>query len=188
MNFNYIGYVDAWYNIFYLQSYQHSWFIQFSRGCNAKFPVRFKKWWTFVGLLKSIIPPKIQEKFNFYTSKTSTQYITQPRLLTFYARLRILWILSWNFIKKQEQPLSFLLSLSREFNIKVGQIQSRVRVSTKDFTNNFKTSIIKFKRFDKFFTRLAQAEFLTLKNKCQASLATAIDLEQYQQGLIQTLK
>ena len=35
---------------------------------------------------------------------------------------------------------------------------------------------------------LTQAEFLTLKNKCQASLAAAIDLEQYRQGLIRTLK
>ena len=33
-----------------------------------------------------------------------------------------------------------------------------------------------------------QKEFLTLKNKCQASLAAAIDLEQYRQGLIRTLK
>ena len=33
-----------------------------------------------------------------------------------------------------------------------------------------------------------QSEFLTLKSKCQALLATAIDLEQYRQGLIQVLK
>ena len=33
-----------------------------------------------------------------------------------------------------------------------------------------------------------QEEFLTLKRKCQASLAAATDLEQYRQGLIQTLK
>lgn len=61
-------------------------------------------------------------------------------------------------------------------------------MSTKHFTNNFKTTIIKFKRFNKFFTRPTQAKFQTLKNKCQTSLATATDLEQYRQGLIQTLK
>ena len=33
-----------------------------------------------------------------------------------------------------------------------------------------------------------QEEFLTLKSKCQASLAVATDSEQYRQGLIQTLK
>ena len=33
-----------------------------------------------------------------------------------------------------------------------------------------------------------QAKFLTLKSKYQASLAAATDLEQYRQGLIQTLK
>ena len=38
MSYNYIDYMDAWYNMFYLQSYQHSWFIQFSRNCNTKFP------------------------------------------------------------------------------------------------------------------------------------------------------
>ena len=33
-----------------------------------------------------------------------------------------------------------------------------------------------------------QEEFLTLKSKCQASLAAATNLEQYRQWLIQTLK
>ena len=33
-----------------------------------------------------------------------------------------------------------------------------------------------------------QEEFLTLKSKCQASLATTTNLEQYRQWLIQTLK
>ena len=33
-----------------------------------------------------------------------------------------------------------------------------------------------------------QEEFLTLKSKCQASLVVTIDLKQYHQGLIQTLK
>ncbi|KAJ9672781.1 hypothetical protein PVL29_026132 [Vitis rotundifolia] len=115
---NFIDYMDAWYNMFYLQSYQHSWFIQFSRNCNTQFPAWFQKWWTFFGLLDSIFPPDIQEKFEFYKKKTSSQPITQPRLLTFCSRLRIPWILTWNFIKKQEQPHPFPLSLSREFNIK----------------------------------------------------------------------
>ena len=44
MSYNYMDYMDAWYNMFYLQSYQHSWFIQFSRNCNTKFPAWFKKW------------------------------------------------------------------------------------------------------------------------------------------------
>ena len=34
----------------------------------------------------------------------------------------------------------------------------------------------------------AQVEFLTLKSKCQASLAATLDVEQYKQGLIQFLK
>ena len=118
ISYNYIDYMDAWYNMFYLLSYQHSWFIQFSRNCNTKFPAWFKKWWTFFSLLDSIFPLETQEKFNFYKKKASSQSITQPRLLTFCSRLRIPWILTWNIIKKQEQPLSFPLSLSREFNIK----------------------------------------------------------------------
>ena len=64
-----------------------------------------------------IFPPKIQEKINFYKSKTLSQSITKPRLLTLCSRLRIRWILPWNIIKKQEQPPHFSLSLSREFNI-----------------------------------------------------------------------
>ena len=58
---------------------------------------------------------------------------------------------------------------------------------TKDFANNFKTRIIKFK-LTSYSQGSTKEEFLTLKSKCQASLATATDLEQYHQGLIQTLK
>ena len=60
MSYSYIDYMDVWYNMFYLQSYQNSWFIQFSRNCNTKFSLWFKKWWTFFGLIDSIFPPKIQ--------------------------------------------------------------------------------------------------------------------------------
>ena len=74
MSYNYMDYMDAWYNMFYLQSCQHSWFIQFSRNRNTKFPTWFKKWWTFFGLIDSIFPPKIQEKF------TSTRARLHPNL------------------------------------------------------------------------------------------------------------
>ena len=74
---DYMDYMDAWYNMLYLQSYQHSWFIQFSRNYNTKYPAWFQKWWTFFSLLDSIFPLEIQEKFNFYKSKTSSQSITQ---------------------------------------------------------------------------------------------------------------
>ena len=43
MSFNYIDYMDVRYNMIYLHSYQHSWFMQFSRGRNAKFLAWFKK-------------------------------------------------------------------------------------------------------------------------------------------------
>ena len=72
MSHNYIDYMNVWYNMFYLQSYKHLWLIQFSRKCNTKFPTWFKKLWTFFGLLDYIFPLEIQEKFNFYKSKTSS--------------------------------------------------------------------------------------------------------------------
>ena len=189
MSFNYIDYMDVRYNMIYLHSYQHSWFMQFSRGRNAKFLAWFKKQWNFFGLLETLFSLEIQEKFNFYKSKTSTQSVTQPRLLTFCFGLRIVWILSWNFIKKQEQPLPFPLSLSREFNIK--------------WWDNFNQEFVCQQKILQIISRpgssnsknLAsssqgptQTEFLSMKSKCQVSLAVATNLEQYQQGLIQTLK
>ena len=106
------------------------------------------------------------------------QSISQPRLLTLCSKLRIPWILTWNIIKKQEQPLHFPLSLSIEFNIKwwdkfnqefmcqqkILQIVSRLgTTNSKDSASSSQGS--------------TQAEFLTLKSKCQASLVAAIDLE-----------
>ena len=189
MSYNYIDYLNVWYNMFHLQSYQHSWFIQFSRGCNAQFLVWFKKWWTFFGLLDSIFSHEIQEKFNFYKRKTSSQSINQPRLLTFCSRLKIKWILTWNIIKKKEQHSSFPLSLSREFSVKwwdkfnqefacqqkILQIISKLESSNSKYSTSYSQGS-------------TQAEFLTLKSKCQASLVVVTNLEQYLQGLIQTLK
>ena len=119
MSYNYIDYMDVWYNMFYLQSYQNSWFIQFSRNCNTKFSLWFKKRWTFFGLLDSIFPLEVQEKFDFYRKKNliSVYHSTETPDVLFQI-LRISWILTWNIIKKQEQPYPFPLSLSKNFNIK----------------------------------------------------------------------
>ena len=89
----------------------------------------------------------------------------------------------------QKKLPPFSLSLSREFNIKwwdkfnhkfvcqqnILQIISRPKSSnSKDSANSSQEP--------------TQAEFLTLKSKCQASLVVVTNLEQYLQGLIQTLK
>ena len=118
MSYNCINYMDVWFNMFYLQSYQHSWFIQFSRRCNAKFSAWFQRWWTFFGLLDSIITPKIQEKFSFYKSKTSSQSITQLRLLTFCSKLRNSMDSYMKYYQEARATTLFSLSLSRKFNIK----------------------------------------------------------------------
>ena len=148
------------------------------------------KWWTFFGLLDSIFLHEIQEKFNFYKNKTSSQSITQPRLLTFCSRLRIPWILTWNNIKKKKQPHPIPLSLFREFSIKwwekfnhdiVCQQKILQIISTRPRSSNSKDSTSSSQG-------PTQEEFLTLKSKCQASLAVATNLEQYYQELLQTLK
>ena len=108
----------------------------------------------------------------------------------FYSRLRIPWILTWNIIKKQKQPHPFPLYLFREFSIKwwdkfnhdfVCQQKILQIISTRPRSSNSKDSTSSSQG-------PTQEEFLTLKNKCQASLVVANDLEQYRQGLIQTLK
>ena len=86
--------------------------FNFQEAATPQFPAWFQKWWTFFGLLDSIFPLEIQEKFNFCKSKTLSWSITQLRLLIFCSRIRIPWIFIWNIIKKQEQLPHFLLSLS----------------------------------------------------------------------------
>ena len=73
----------------------------------------------------------------------------------------------------------------------VGQIQSWFYMSIKDFACQQKILQIISRpglSNSKYSTSSSQEEFLTLKSKCQASLAVATDLEQYRQELIQTLK
>ena len=103
--------------MFYLKSYQHSWFIQFSRNYNTKFFAWFKKWWTFFGLLDSIFPLEIQEKYliSVYHSTETPDVLLQIKN-TMDSWMP--WILTWNIIKNQEQPHHFPLSPSKKFNIK----------------------------------------------------------------------
>ena len=95
MSYNYIDYMNAWYNMSYLQSYQHSWFIQFSRGFWST-RLHISSW-----NLRKIQLLQEQDFISIYHS------IETPS-----------WILTWNIIKKQEQPPHFPLYLSREFSIK----------------------------------------------------------------------
>ena len=92
----------------------------------------------------------------------------------------LIYSITWN-IKKQEQPLPFPLSLSREFNIKwwdkfnhdfVCQHKVLQLITSRPGSSNSKNSTTSSQG-------LTQEEFLTLKSKCQASLAAATDSEQY---------
>ena len=134
-------------------------------------------------------PLEFKKKINFYKSKSSSQSITQLRLLTFCSRLRIPCILTWNIIKKKEQHSFFPLSLSKEFSVKwwdkfnqefacqqkILQIISKLESSNSKYSASYSQGS-------------TQLKFLTLKSKYQASLATVTDLEQYRQGLMQTLQ
>lgn len=94
--YSYREYIRAWYNNFWYQAYNHSWFIMFCKNAyKMNFPLWFQSWWTKFGLSKEIFPLPIQKSFHFFEANI---YGT-PISITFRFALyfQIPWILCWNF-------------------------------------------------------------------------------------------
>ena len=73
MSYNYIDYMDVLGTICFICTTINTYgLLSFLEVAMLNFLLGLKKWWTFFIILESIFPFEIQEKFNFYKSKTST--------------------------------------------------------------------------------------------------------------------
>ena len=121
-DYNYYDYQNAWYNAFYFQNdrFQHSWFFYFERHLDIQnLPAWFHHWWSQFGSEQSILPSKrLDEKtkeqiqrgyaveqiyFPFSLTQIFEKFQTPPtlckfpKLLAFYARYSLPWIMGWDF-------------------------------------------------------------------------------------------
>jgi len=71
-HYDYYDYINAWFNVFLVQSYDHSWFISFHPDClqkNKTFPIWFFDWWERYGALSDIFPEEVSKAFQLFDSK-----------------------------------------------------------------------------------------------------------------------
>ena len=116
--FNYIDYQRAWFNMFYLRTFDHSWFISFSEHCPRTFPSWFMEWWHYLGPTPAYYPTQITQLslpyYKKYANVPTSPFIPE---INFHIDFNIPWILSWCYTIESHIP-NCNLSLVREFHIK----------------------------------------------------------------------
>jgi hypothetical protein len=97
--FNYYDYQDAWLNTFTFQNPpgKHSWFILWDKQFASEFPQWFlHQWWPIYGPHLDILPPPVQDGFNYFCNRFHSP-LQIPPFLQFAYRFHIPWIYSQKF-------------------------------------------------------------------------------------------
>jgi hypothetical protein len=128
-SYNYYDYQNAWYNAFYFQNdrFQHSWFFYFEKHLEIQnLPAWFHHWWSHFGPEQSILPlRRIDEKSKEQVERVYSKeqiyfpfslihiyenfqvppvFYNLPKLLVFYARYSLPWIMGWDFAFSSSSP------------------------------------------------------------------------------------
>jgi hypothetical protein len=128
-DYNYYDYQIAWYNAFYFQNdrFQHSWFFYFDKHLNIQnLPAWFHQWWIQFGPEQSILlsrridektPEQLERVYSkeqiyfpfslpqiYESFQTPPALCKFPKLLAFYARYSLSWIMGWDFAFSSSSP------------------------------------------------------------------------------------
>ena len=169
LQYSYLDYKKAWFNVFFIRPFSHSWFIQFHYKMLTPLPQWFYHWWSYFGFTRDILPDPVIQGFEEYKRNYSTN--SSPSLLSFSIQFSIPWILAWTF---QIEEIDHIRWLVREFNIK--------------WWTNFKTDQACISAVRKWISSKPQTststsfseDFKTKKSRLQMALANASSEEEFQ--------
>ena len=113
LRYSYLDYKIAWFNVFFIRPFSHSWFIQINNKLPSPVPQWFFHWWSYFGMTRDILPTPVLQGFEEYKKNFMTD--SSPCLLSFAIHLSVPWILAWTF---QTESIEHIHWLVREFNIK----------------------------------------------------------------------
>ncbi|GAB2295625.1 hypothetical protein Dimus_038370 [Dionaea muscipula] len=108
--FTYQDYIDAWYYVFLVRPYTHSWFLQFKKENPQEdwnMPVWFLDWWKLFGSTSIIFPTVIQALYQTYKETHPAEW-PLLRCLSYHQDVGIPWIMAWDYEIKQvtvDEPL-----------------------------------------------------------------------------------
>lgn len=117
--YNYYDYQNAWFNVFYLRGYSHSWFIFFDKtfDFNHGYPEWLITWFSYLGNITQTLPIQINDGFLKFQELFSQKISVNEYFLQFTILFKIPWIITWKFsIKKEEDTSSTFLY--RTINVK----------------------------------------------------------------------
>lgn len=116
--FTYTDYQKAFFNTFYLRTYDHSWFFSFDFHCPKSIPGWFYEWWHWFGPCDQIYPPSLSKvSLPFYLRHEKYQPIGPLPKIAFHIDMGIPWILSWHYNLVNFFP-NMPYSLVREYRVK----------------------------------------------------------------------
>ena len=86
------------------ETMSHSWFVNFNKDFDSKFPLWFIQWWTQFGSAVEIFPTPLKDcSLNFSIRlKTDTHGAKFTPLLHFIKKYKIPWILKWKYAKEDD--------------------------------------------------------------------------------------
>lgn len=108
--------MDAWYNMFYQEPYNHTWFIWFKKDISLNFPQWFIQWFIDTGPNTTIFPEYDVTAFETFISETT--FPRRVELITFCANFGINWITTWTYGTELLWEDCRVTQVVREFRIK----------------------------------------------------------------------
>ena len=86
------------------ETMSHSWFVNFDKDFNSKFPLWFIRWWTQFGLVVKIFPAPLKDCFQKFSIRfrTNTHGAKFTPLLHFIKKYKVPWILKWQYAKEDD--------------------------------------------------------------------------------------
>lgn len=170
IGYNYWDYIQAWTYIFWKQNKvnKHSWLIYFKTGVNYTFPNWFLQWWDYFGPIHQILPSEVQEGFQVFNKRFNKDIDNLPIELSFFSRMSLTWIFSWQYKYGQNSNTNVLPILQKQAFVKWWP--------RFDFSNATAENVTIWFKNNPNYLQVADPEtcrFLNQKSRITAALAAA---------------
>ena len=116
-SYSYYDYQEAWFKVFLLRNFSHSWFIFFDKNFDYQYPRWFVHWYLYMGLSSHCFPPEVFKGFSKFKQLFVQEIPEFEYALQFSMAFKIPWIMSWTY-HFQEAKALHPPWLNRQYRIK----------------------------------------------------------------------
>ncbi|KAK9266365.1 hypothetical protein L1049_027233 [Liquidambar formosana] len=185
--YTYFDYIDAWYKTFSFQNSNrnHSWFFHFCHSTIPKYPAWFNQWFSWYGPDNRMLPSPVLEGFeHFFNHYLFPGQEHSPLLLIFFTLFQLPWISKWDYVISPIGSNPPTPHLCRRFSFKWWD----KAVAQKAYVPNIILYLHKNPSVCKTPIQTdSSSEFLVVKSKQQAKIASTRSKAEYKQHLREAL-